>query len=133
MRDSRNRPPKGLDLDALRWMLAATATGSLSAVARQESISQSTVSRAISRLECLDAIVRAGRPTDSELRRTYLGDYGHCVVAAPSYTRRHDAPTTPADLDQHSTIAVRLELCGRLGCSLKSGGDRASGFDLRSR
>lgn len=57
----------------------------------------------------LDVVVRAGRPKDSEAHRTPLGDYGHVVVAAPSYLRTHRRPSSPSELTTAETVAVRLE------------------------
>lgn len=62
----------------------------------------------------VDLVVRAGRPKDSELTRTLLGDYGHVLVASPAYLRRRGAPEDPSALDPsaggaHDTVAMRLE------------------------
>jgi DNA-binding transcriptional LysR family regulator len=57
----------------------------------------------------VDLVVRAGRPRDSELSRTSLGDYGHVLVAAPRYLKRRGAPSHPRELETHDTIALRLE------------------------
>jgi DNA-binding transcriptional LysR family regulator len=57
----------------------------------------------------LDLVVRAGRPKDSELRRTLLGHYGHVLVASPAYLRRHGVPAAPSSLSAHDTVAMRLE------------------------
>lgn len=57
----------------------------------------------------MDVVVRAGRPKDSEAHRTPLGDYGHVVVAAPSYLRRRRAPSSPNELPTADTLAIRLD------------------------
>jgi len=57
----------------------------------------------------VDIVVRAGRPKDSALARTSLGDYGHVLVAAPGYLRRRGTPRSPDDLRDHHVIAMRLE------------------------
>lgn len=57
----------------------------------------------------LDLVVRAGRPKDSDLTRTLLGDYGHVLVASPAYLERRGAPDDPAALGAHDTVALRLE------------------------
>jgi DNA-binding transcriptional LysR family regulator len=202
---SREGAGEGFGLDGLRWMVRAADAGSLSKAARRARVSQSTVSRAIARLEAslgvrlferngrsfrltdagsglvgraqsllqdieaferfaaesrgamrgvvrlslcttlgrrvllprllawsaeleavtldvrfeerdldpvaggVDIVVRAGRPADSQTHRTVLGDYGHVLVAAPSYLERRAAPGHPDDLAGHATLAVRLE------------------------
>jgi len=57
----------------------------------------------------IDLVVRAGRPKDSELARTLLGDYGHVLVGSPTYLRRRGTPEDPQSLRAHDTVAIRLE------------------------
>lgn len=61
------------------------------------------------RAEGLDLIVRAGKPPESDLRRTAMGRYGHVAVAAPAYLQRAGAPEDPDELSGHHTLAMRLE------------------------
>lgn len=57
----------------------------------------------------LDLVVRAGRPRDSDVHRTALGDYGHVLVASPAWVRVHGRPDSPEELAALPTVAVRLE------------------------
>jgi DNA-binding transcriptional LysR family regulator len=57
----------------------------------------------------LDIVVRAGRPRDSGLSRTLLGDYGHVLVTSPGYARRRGVPAHPDEIGAHETVAMRLE------------------------
>jgi DNA-binding transcriptional LysR family regulator len=57
----------------------------------------------------LDVVVRAGRPRDSEVHRTPLGDYGHVLVASPAWVQRHGPPGEPGALAHLPTVAMRLE------------------------
>jgi DNA-binding transcriptional LysR family regulator len=61
------------------------------------------------RARAVDVVVRAGRPEHVEAMRTVLGDYGHVLVAAPRWVKRHGRLTQPAELSDRPTIAMRLE------------------------
>ena len=61
------------------------------------------------RTDGLDVVVRAGRPRDSDVRRTMLGDYGHVLVASPEYASRRGLPNDPSELKDHDVLAMRLE------------------------
>lgn len=61
------------------------------------------------RVTGVDLVVRAGRPRDSEVHRTALGSYGHVLVAASSWVKRHGLPENPIELEQLPTVAMRLE------------------------
>jgi DNA-binding transcriptional LysR family regulator len=57
----------------------------------------------------VDLVVRAGRPKDSDVHSTSLGDYGHVLVAAPGYLARRGSPAHPSALREHDTVAMRLD------------------------
>jgi DNA-binding transcriptional LysR family regulator len=54
--------------------------------------------------ERLDLAVRRGELDDSSLVMRNLGLFGSAVVAAPTYLERCGAPSTPADLTNHSCL-----------------------------
>lgn len=63
--------------------------------------------------EGLDAAIRVGHLSDSSLVARRIGAQRFCVVAAPSYLRRHGAPRQPQELDAHRCMAFRLPTSGR--------------------
>jgi DNA-binding transcriptional LysR family regulator len=65
--------------------------------------------------ERFDAGVRIGEAIDRDMIAVRIGPALRLVVvAAPSYLERHGAPTSPADLSQHSAINLRFPGSGRI-------------------
>jgi DNA-binding transcriptional LysR family regulator len=52
----------------------------------------------------LDLAIREGQPANASLMARSLGTFGRALVAAPSYLENRRAPSTPADLPEHSCI-----------------------------
>jgi DNA-binding transcriptional LysR family regulator len=64
--------------------------------------------------EGFDVVIRTGDLSDSRLMSRHLGSFGHLIVAAPAYLRRHGYPETPADLSRHACLHHRYPSTGRL-------------------
>ncbi|ATY91445.1 LysR family transcriptional regulator [Pectobacterium atrosepticum] len=71
-----------------------------------------------------DAGIRLGGEIDKDMIAMRIGpDIPMAIVASPSYLARRPAPTTPAELIDHSIINFRLPTSGTLiGWRLMSGG-----------
>jgi DNA-binding transcriptional LysR family regulator len=52
----------------------------------------------------LDLAIREGQPANTSLMVRSLGTFGRALVAASSYLEERGAPSTPADLPDHSCI-----------------------------
>jgi DNA-binding transcriptional LysR family regulator len=52
----------------------------------------------------LDLAMHLGQQADNSLVARSIGEFGRALVAAPSYLERRGAPSTPADLNQHSCV-----------------------------
>ena len=61
-----------------------------------------------------DAVIRIGAIDDSRLMLRRLGQYAHCLVAAPSYLARRGTPVLPADLALHACLRYRFPTSGKL-------------------
>ena len=61
----------------------------------------------------LDAAVFVGDVPDSTLVSRGLGRIPLLTLAAPAYLARHGAPSCPADLDRHQTIAILSSQTGQ--------------------
>lgn len=58
--------------------------------------------------EGFDIAVRGGTLGDSSLVARQVCRLHSVLVASPDYLRRHGVPASPADLDQHRLMAIRL-------------------------
>jgi DNA-binding transcriptional LysR family regulator len=58
--------------------------------------------------EGFDIAVRGGALSDSSLVAKHVCRLYSVLVASPAYLRRYGVPATPADLDQHRLMAVKL-------------------------
>lgn len=56
--------------------------------------------------EQLDVAIRTGPLTDSSLVARRLGEARRVIAASPGYLARHGTPLTPADLADHTCLAV---------------------------
>jgi DNA-binding transcriptional LysR family regulator len=56
--------------------------------------------------ERLDMALQTGQPNDSSLVARTIGTFGRVLVASPIYLERRGAPSTPADLTQHSCVVL---------------------------
>jgi DNA-binding transcriptional LysR family regulator len=103
----------GLDLEALRWVVLAADAGSLSLAARRENAQQSTVSRAVARLERSLQV----RVFERGARGFVLTDAGERVVAhAREVLERVTALSRAAGESRESLRGVvRLNLCTSYG------------------
>lgn len=61
------------------------------------------------RAAAIDVVVRAGRPRDLDVMCTKLGEYGHALVASPTWAKKHGLVDDPTTLGELPTIAIRLE------------------------
>jgi DNA-binding transcriptional LysR family regulator len=52
----------------------------------------------------LDLAMRLGEQADNSLVARSVGEFGRALVAAPSYLERRGAPSSPADLVEHSCV-----------------------------
>lgn len=52
-----------------------------------------------------DVALRMGQPTQADLIQRKLLTIHHHIYAAPCYLQKHGAPTTPAELDDHTIIS----------------------------
>jgi DNA-binding transcriptional LysR family regulator len=50
--------------------------------------------------------MRLGQPTDTSLVARSVGEFGHALLAAPSYLERRGAPSNPTGLLGHSCIVL---------------------------
>jgi DNA-binding transcriptional LysR family regulator len=57
--------------------------------------------------DAFDVCVRFGEPPDARVFARLLAPNRRLLCAAPAYLARHGTPRTPADLAQHTTIAIR--------------------------
>ena len=57
-----------------------------------------------------DMAVRIGHLHDDTLQARRLGDCGMILCAAPSYLKRHGAPSTVADLAKHNCLGYTLSI-----------------------
>jgi DNA-binding transcriptional LysR family regulator len=58
--------------------------------------------------EGFDIAVRGGTLADSSLVAKHVCSLYSVLVASPAYLRQHGVPQSPADLDEHRLLAVRL-------------------------
>lgn len=58
--------------------------------------------------EAIDVAVRIGPLSDSSLIARRIGETRQMVVASPDYIRDHGAPSSPAELHDHSLIAFHV-------------------------
>jgi DNA-binding transcriptional LysR family regulator len=59
-----------------------------------------------------DAALRAGPLPDSSMVAVRLGEFTGVLYASREYVERHGAPTTPADLSNHSVIGFGIPIIG---------------------
>ena len=64
--------------------------------------------------EGFDAVVRTGKPTNSQLRGRSLGSFRLRIVASPAYLETHGTPAAPADLAGHQCLHQRSPTTGRI-------------------
>jgi len=64
--------------------------------------------------EGFDAVVRAGKPTDSRLLAKKLGSFRSVLVASPDYLTKRGTPILPVDLLDHTCLHYRFPHSGKL-------------------
>lgn len=64
--------------------------------------------------EGFDAVIRAGKISDSRLMSRKLGTYHLQLVASPQYLRERQIPLKPADLRQHACLFYKFASTGKV-------------------
>ncbi|MFT3713994.1 MAG: LysR family transcriptional regulator [Archangium sp.] len=102
-----------LDLEGLRWVVSAAEAGSLSLAARRENAQQSTVSRAVAKLETSLRV----RVFERGARGFVLTDAGERVVAHAREVLERVTALSRAATESRESLrgVVRLNLCTSVG------------------
>lgn len=80
---------------------------------RETTVSALFVDRVVNLVdEGLDVGIRIGPLPDSSLRAIRVGQVRRVVCAAPAYLKKYGSPEIPADLAQHSLVAVTAVSAG---------------------
>ncbi|CAO3357861.1 LysR family transcriptional regulator [Azospirillum palustre] len=59
-------------------------------------------------LDRTDVAIRVGKLTDSNLMARKIGETKRCIVASPTYLKRHGTPKTPEDLIHHNCLGFNF-------------------------
>lgn len=62
----------------------------------------------------MDAVIRSGDPSDSQLKARSLGTFRFRLVGAPGYFSSHGLPRSPSDLAGHVCLRYRFPTTGQL-------------------